>query len=157
MKIRVAFFDRSVQGEPVCQLLNQAGILAELHKESPLASLWYVSRQQAGARLEVLAKDVDRARCLLLDSDAKSGSLHNAIRCPECHSLRVDYPQFTPKSFLTNLMLGLAAEIRLVERSYYCEDCHFMWGRPNNSATRARQHMAPDYFLEDVRHYGGLK
>ena len=151
MKIRVAFFDCSVQGEPVCQLLKQAGILAELHKESPLASLWYVSRQRAGARLEVLAKDVDRARYLLLNSDVKTGTLHDAVRCPECHSLRVDYPQFTPKSLLTNLMIGLAAEIGLVERNYYCEDCHFMWGRPNTSAARARQHMAPDYFLEGVR------
>ena len=150
-KLRVAFFDCSAQGQAVCQLLSQAGILAELHTESPLAFLWYISRKRAGACLEVCVKDAERARTLLLESDAKSGLLRNAVRCPECNSLRIDYPQFTKKSLLTNLLMGLAAQMGLVELNYYCEDCHCMWERASKRVKRVRQHMAPDYFLEDVQ------
>lgn len=149
-KVRVAFFDCSAQGQPVCQLLSQAGILAELHKESPLAFLWYISRRRAGVRLEVGVEDAERAHTLLRESDSKAWLPGNAVRCPECDSLRIDYPQFTRKSLLTNLVMGLASQIGLVELSYYCEDCHCMWEREGNSVGRTRQHMAPDYFLEDV-------
>ncbi len=152
MRIRVAFFACTAQAVPVCRSLLQAGIPAEVHNESRLANLWYVSASNAGARLEVHAQDVERARRFLMDLDAKEDLLHWAIRCPECHSLRVDYPQFTQKSLFTNLAMGLAAEIGLVERNYYCEDCHFMWGKQNPRPQRARQHLAPDYFLEGVRH-----
>jgi hypothetical protein len=151
-RIRVAFFAWPAQAVPVCRSLNEAGIPAEIHKESRLANLWYVSTRDAGARLEVQAKDAERALHFLMESDAKEDLLQCAIRCPECHSLRVDYPQFTLKSLFTNLAMGLAAEIGLVERNYYCEDCHFMWGKERTRPQRVRQHLAPDYFLEGVRH-----
>ena len=74
--------------------------------------------------------------------------LRDAFRCPECRSLRVDFPQFTEKSIFTNIAFGLMAELGLIEREYYCHDCHCMWARPAAKAGRARSHMAPDYFLD---------
>jgi hypothetical protein len=57
-------------------------------------------------------------------------ALNAAIRCPECKSLLVDYPQVTRKFFFTNLAIGLFAELGLVEKDYYCEACHYMWPKP---------------------------
>jgi mono/diheme cytochrome c family protein len=151
-RIRVAFFESSAQAEPVRLRLLQSHIPAEVHQESPLALLWYISRRRAGARLEVRAQDAERAGQLLLQWDADDALLRGAIRCPECKSLRVDFPQFTQKSVLTNLALGLVAEMGLLEREYYCEDCHCMWEKQTAKSRRPRQHLAPDYFLEDVQH-----
>jgi hypothetical protein len=150
IKIRVALFRDSAVATPVQQSLLQAGIPAEIRAELGLARLWYVSKRTANVRLDVPADQFERATKFLMD--ASQGLLRNAIRCPECSSLRVDYPQYTPRSLFTNLAMGLMVELRLLEREYYCEDCHYMW--PNRSAQRPRhrRHMAPDYFIEGVRH-----
>ena len=73
-----------------------------------------------------------------------------AIRCPECKSLRVDFPQVAHHSLLTNLALGLSAEVGLVERDYYCQQCHFTWPKEGSEAGRVRRNMAPYYFIEGI-------
>jgi mono/diheme cytochrome c family protein len=151
-RIRVAFFESPTQAGSFRQRLRQSGIAAEVHDESALARLWFVPKTRAGSRLEVPERDFERANLLLLEWGGEPDGLRGVIRCPECGSLRADYPQFTPRSLLTNLVMGLMAEIGLVEREYYCEDCHCMWPRPGSQPRRPRPHMAPDYFLEDVKH-----
>jgi hypothetical protein len=128
----------------------EAGIGAEVHDELGLARLWFTTKRAAGVRLEVPASQAERTEDLLRDWDTASDALRHALRCPECRSLRVDYPQFTPKSFLTNLALGFVAELRLVEREYYCEECHCMWPPENTKPRRMRAHMAPNYFVEGL-------
>ena len=151
-RIRLALFDGLAQAEPIRQRLKDAGISAEIHDESGLAILWYVPGHGAGARLEAPHHEAERARQLLKEWEAQPDTLQNAIHCPECGSLQVDYPQVTHKSLMTNLAVGLAAELGLVERKYYCEHCHCMWQKKDAKPPRARHHLAPDYFLEGVRH-----
>src|SRR6266571_1916891 len=98
-RIRVARFRDRAEAEPIRQRLMEAGIGAEVHDELGLARLWFTNKRTAGARLEVPAGHAERAEDLLRGWDAASGALSRAIRCPECKSLRIDYPQFTPKSF----------------------------------------------------------
>ena len=149
-RIRLALFRDRGAAEPARNGLAQAGIPAEIHDGLQLERLWFVSKSAAGARLEVPAKQLERAMRVLLEQDATQGLLGQAIRCPDCRSLRIDFPQFTRKSFLTNLAIGLMAELRLVEREYYCEDCHCMWS-PQGRRRRERHHLAPNYFVEDIK------
>src|SRR5690348_8583825 len=114
-RMRVAFFDDRAGAEPICQRLVQAGIHAEIHNESRLAKLWFVSKSRTGVQLEVSVNEVERVRHLLTRWDTESGGLNAAVRCPECGSMRIEYPQFTEKSFFTNLAIGLLAELRFVE------------------------------------------
>lgn len=146
--IRIALFDRREHAEPVREGLVRAGFQAKIHEESRLVLAWFVSKSAAGIRLEVPAEQVAEATKFLLDWDAREGVLRYAVRCPECKSLRIDYPQFTQRSFLPNLTLGLASEISLIDKEYYCEDCHCMWTKPGRKPGRVRPHMAPNYFLE---------
>src|SRR5690348_10875306 len=113
-RMRVALFENPAQAQPVRQRLVAAGIRAELHQESGMAKLWFVPRRRIGIRLEVPAKDAERARQLLAQWDAELGWMPSAIHCPECRSMRIAFPQFTEKSLLTNLAMGLMAECRLV-------------------------------------------
>jgi hypothetical protein len=81
----------------------------------------------AGVRIDVPAQLSEIAEKLLLARDAAEDPLRDAIRCPDCRSLRVDYPQFTEKSLCTNLAIGLLAGLGLLEKDHYCEHCHWMW------------------------------
>lgn len=148
--IRIALFNHRADAELARDRLTEAGIPAEVRDEPTLGRLWFISKAAAGVRLEVPADKGGRATALLLEWNEEAESLHDAIRCPECHSLRVDYPQFTEKSLLPNLVMGLLARLGVVEKDYYCEYCHCMWAKPDAKARPARGHMAPNYFLEGV-------
>jgi hypothetical protein len=51
---------------------------------------------------------------------------------------------------LTNMAAGLVAELGLVEKDYYCEQCHYTWPKETSAPARKRLNMAPYYFIEDV-------
>jgi hypothetical protein len=151
IRMPVALFNERAKAEPIQARLSGVGIRAEIHEELRLEKLWFISKKKGcGSRIEVPSNQFERAEQLLLDWDNSEGILRGAIRCPECKSLRVDYPQFTRKSLLTNLALGLAAEVGVVERDYYCRDCHFTWPRQGTKPRPDRPHCAPYYFIEGV-------
>ncbi len=149
-RMTVALFANRAGAEPIQQRLRRSGVAAEIREQSAWEKFWFISRKSAGARLEVPANEFERGEELLLDWDAAEGALRDAIRCPECRSLRIDYPQFTRKSVLTNLAMGLAAELGLVEKDYYCKDCHFTWPKEGSRPRRNGPHMAPYYFIEGI-------
>src|ERR1044071_9116999 len=149
-RIPIALFSDRSKAEPIQQRLSGAGIAAEIHDELRLEKLWFVGKKDAGSRLEVPADQFERGKGLLLEWDASEGLMREAIRCPECRSLRVDYPQFAHNSLLTNLALGLMTEVGLVEKDYYCQDCHYTWPKEGHQHRRSRLHMAPYYFIERV-------
>lgn len=148
--IPVVLFSQRSKAEPLQQRLAQEGLNANINDGPKLTKLWFVSRHAAGVRVEVPACHFERATRLLLDWDAAEGALRQAIRCPECKSLRVDYPQYAKHSLLTNLAMGLLAELGVVEKDYYCEDCHLSWPKEGAKPRRDRPHLAPFYFIEGV-------
>ena len=153
-RMAIALFRTSTQAEPIRQRLVAGGIPAEVRTEHGWERLWFVSKTMtAGVYLEVPTHHFETAARLLLEWDAAEDALREAVRCPECHSLRVEYPQFTRKSVLTNLAMGVAAELHLFERDYYCEDCHCSWPKPSAAPSTARPHMAPYYFIEDIESF----
>ncbi len=147
-RIRIALFTQRAAAETACQRLRAAGVPAELNYEPATARLWFVSKRGGGVRLEVPPRFAAHATRFLVQSGADADFLQDAVRCPDCRSFRVDFPQFTEKSLLTNVAIGLLAELRLLERQYYCEECHCMWGKVGNKPPRPRAHTAPNYFLE---------
>jgi len=145
----IATFNERRQAEPLRARLKESGIPAEIKDESAMERLWFVSRPLAGVRLKVGSRDYEKAVGLLHTWDVTEGVLHDAVRCPECGSSRVEYPQHTKKFFLPNV-LGLLAAMHLLERAFYCEDCHCTWPREGARRPRTRPHMAPYYFIEGV-------
>jgi hypothetical protein len=148
--IPVALFTSRDQAEPIKERLLRAGVAVEIHEELALQKLWFVSKQAAGVRLEVAANQFEQAQRLLAQWDGTAGALAGVIRCPECKSFRVDYPQFARNSVMTNMAAGLAAELGLVEKDYYCEQCHYTWPKQRSTLSRHRAHMAPYYFIEGL-------
>jgi hypothetical protein len=46
--------------------------------------------------------------------------------------------------------MGLLAELRVLERDFYCEDCHYAWPKEGTRIRQDRPHLAPYYFIEGV-------
>src|SRR5438093_10349824 len=93
--VTVATFNEPEAAEPVRQALENAGIHAEIHDERSLQRFFFLAPPLAGVRLRVDKKDYSRAESLLNEWHAAKGLLHEAIRCPECGSSRIEYPQFS--------------------------------------------------------------
>ena len=149
-RITVATFPSRAAADPLQHRLMESGIQAEIHDELRLEKLWFVSKPQTGIRLDVPVQQFEQAHQLLLAWDVADGALRQTIRCPECKSLQVDYPQFTRKSLLPNVMMGISAAVGLVEKEYYCVDCHYTWPREGTKASVLRAHMAPYYFIDGI-------
>jgi len=149
----VALFGGRATAEPLQKRLVESGIKAEIHDELRLEKFWFVSKPAAGARLEVPAQQFPEAHRRMMEWEPE-GALRDAIRCPECKSLRVDYPQFTRKFLIPNLAMGLMAALGALEKEYYCADCHFTWPKEGSKPSALRPHMAPYYFIEGVEQTG---
>jgi len=147
--IPVALFRNRAEAEPIQRRLAHAGIPSHIHEELWLQKLWFVSKDAAGVHLEVPAEHFELTEKLLASWDKQpQQDLKQAVHCPACKSLLVDYPQFARNSVITNLAAGLLAEVGLLERDYYCEHCHYTW--PKQASAKPRQHLAPFYFIEGM-------
>jgi predicted Zn-ribbon and HTH transcriptional regulator len=149
-RMPVALFSKRATADCLQKRLVENGIAAEVHDELRLEKLWFVSKRVTGVRLEVPADQFEKTCEWLYEVDAAEGALREAIRCPECKSLRVEYPQFTRKFLIPNIAMGLMAAVGAVDKEFYCEDCHFTWPKEGSKHSALRPHMAPYYFIEGV-------
>lgn len=98
-----------------------------MHNESKLARFWFMSERLAAIHVEVSQPDFLRARQLLSELEKSSDGMRAAVRCPECRSSSIEFPQVTRK-FLTPALCQLVLmTLHVMPRQYYCLDCHFTW------------------------------
>jgi len=125
--LSVATFNDHASAQQLCERFAAAEIPAWLHDESKLERFWFMSEPLAAFHVQVSQPDYLAARRLLSVWEKETDLLKDAVRCPECHSCCVEFPQMTRK-FLTpaacQLLLTL---LHVVPRQYYCLDCHFTW------------------------------
>jgi hypothetical protein len=145
----VATFNDAAKAQPLKHRLDEAGLPAEIHNESLMERLWFVAHPLAMIKVTVHARDFEKALGLLRGWNTPGGPLIGAIRCPDCGSFRVQYPQYAAKSFLPNV-IGLLAVVGAIKREFYCQDCHYTWPRQGAKRSKVRPHMAPYYFLEGI-------
>jgi hypothetical protein len=124
--VTVATFNELEEAEPLRQRLAQAGVPAQIHDERRLQRFFFLSRPLAGVRLRVDKKDYTRAENLLNECDKASGILHDAIRCPECGSSRIEYPQFS-RRFTWGGIAAVFAALGFFEKKFFCKHCQYTW------------------------------
>ncbi len=125
-KTIVATFNEAEKAQLVRDALEQAGIRALVDDESRLQRLLFLSKPLASQKVYVADGDFQRARQLLAEANTRDHILNGEIRCLECGSARVEYPQFTRK-FMTTTLVELFCLLRLIDKTFYCEDCHYTW------------------------------
>jgi hypothetical protein len=124
--VPLATFNELEPAQTLQQRLQQAGIPATIHDESKLERFAFMSRPLAAIHVEVPQPQYLEARQLIGIWDTEQGALSRAVRCPDCHSSRVEFPQLTRK-FLTPALLRIFMSLRVIPQEFYCLDCHFTW------------------------------
>ncbi len=125
-QLTVATFSDKEKAETIKEQLDAAGIAAELFDETKLQRLWFISKPLAGEKVKVDEKDFDRARQVLEAADVTDHTLQGEIKCPQCGSPRIEYPQFTRK-FLTTTLVEVFCLLHVIDRKFYCKSCHHTW------------------------------
>ena len=125
--VTIATFNEPAKAKNLKARLQQAGLHADVHNESHLQQVAFMSRPQANAKVMVEDEDFDRAQQLMVEWETSDPDIGAAIiRCPQCGSSRIEYPQLTRKA-ITPAMESVLFALRIFPKEFYCEDCHFTW------------------------------
>lgn len=124
--ITVATFNEREPADVIASRLRDSGVNAEVYDESN-EQKWklFNLNPRAHMRVRVHSHELDRANARL--SEWRSDSvLSQAVRCPECGSSKIEFPQFSRKTLMGALPAALAAT-GVIAQEFYCESCHFTW------------------------------
>jgi len=146
--VTVATFNEPSKAEPLKQKLEKTGIHAEIFDESRYEWSWFVTKPLAGIRLKVHKHDFEGARQRIREWDRAEGILRDAVCCPQCGASRIEYPQFTRKFLMPNLV-GVASLLHIIDKEFYCQDCEHTWPK-DLKPPWPKKHGSPDYFIEGV-------
>src|SRR5881628_1188534 len=89
--------------------LQQVGIQSTVCDESKRQRFWFMSEPRAAIHVEVVQCDFAKAGDLLHQWHRADDALKDAVRCPACHSSRVEFPQLTRKFVTPSLGVVLMA------------------------------------------------
>jgi DNA-directed RNA polymerase subunit M/transcription elongation factor TFIIS len=123
----VATFNTHPPADLLAKRLREAGFKADVFDESGEQKWLLLNLEpKAHLRVRVPKEEADRALQALKDWDAADGAMGEAVRCPQCGSSRIEYPQFSRRTLMSALPAAAAAA-GLIERQYYCEACGNTW------------------------------
>jgi len=123
--VTIATYNEPAKAKRLKEKFREAGVKADLHNEANLQTYAFMSKPKANAHVMVDENDFARAQELMVEWEAADPDIA-ALRCPQCNSTRIQYPQLTRK-FLTTGMAAILLALKVFPKEYYCEDCHFTW------------------------------
>ena len=124
--VSVATFNELPPAQELCRQFEQAGVQPLIHDESKLERFWFMSEPLAAIHVEVQQPDYLKARRLMAEWENNSEVMKAAVRCPDCGSSRIEFPQITRKFYMPVVEVLFMA-IRLMPREFYCQDCQYTW------------------------------
>jgi hypothetical protein len=125
--VNVAVFEELYAGQVLETFLKKMGFEVRIYNDSILRGFLFLRPPRATFRVQVRQDIFKSAMDVLGTGPGVSTILQQAVLCPACGSLRVEYPQVTRKFILPTLLLHLGIIFRLIEHECYCEDCHCSW------------------------------
>jgi transposase-like protein len=123
--VTIATYNEPAKAKRLKEKFRESGVKADLHNEALLPAYSFMSKPQANAKVLVEEEDFPRAQELMVQWEAADPDIA-AIRCPQCNSPRIEYPQLTRK-FLTPALAGILFALKVFQKEFYCQDCHFTW------------------------------
>jgi hypothetical protein len=125
--ITVATFNEREPADHIASRLRDSGVNAEVYDESQEQKykLWTL-HPRAHMRVRVHTHDVERANSQISEWRGSDPVLAQAVRCPECGSSKIEFPQFSRRTLMGALPAALAAT-GVIAQEFYCESCHFTW------------------------------
>jgi hypothetical protein len=125
--VTIATFSEPAKAKRFKERLQESGVKADIHNEGHLQQVAFMSRPQANVKLQVDDSDFERAQGLMKEWEASDPDISAAIiRCPQCGSSSIEYPQMTRK-FITPALVAVLTTLRVIPKEFYCDNCHFTW------------------------------
>jgi len=125
--VTIATFNEPAKAKYLKERFQRAGLKADIHNEGHLQQVAFMSRPQANVKVQVDDDDFERAQSLMVEWESSDPDIASAIiRCPQCGSSRIEYPQLTRKA-ITPAMASVLFALKIFPKEFYCEDCHFTW------------------------------
>ena len=126
--VPIAAFEESEPAETLAHRLCDEGFGAITNNDAAEQLLRFCNPHPHGQwHVLIPPEKIDDALTRLKELDATEQILRLAIRCPDCGSTQVEYPQFSRNTILGALPVAAAAAVGLIERQFYCTACHFTW------------------------------
>lgn len=133
--VNVAVFEESSDAQVLEALFENKKIQARTYNDRIFRLFLFLRPPRVTFRVQVRHGFFKYAMDLMEAEPRASAVLQKAVHCPDCGSLRVEYPQMTRKFFLPTLMLHLGIIFRVIEHECYCENCHCIWNLPKKLAS----------------------
>ncbi len=124
--VTIATFNEQAKAKHLRERLVQAGVGADIIGEGHLQRVAFMSKPQANVKVKVDEKDFERAQELLREWEKADPEIGAAIRCPQCGSSEIEYPQLTRK-FLTPALASILFALKVFPKEFYCQSCHYTW------------------------------
>jgi len=140
--VTIAIFEEEEAGKSFEAWLKEQRIDARTYFDKALQRFLFLCPPRATYRVQVRDKIHKMTQELLTHESPPP--LQKALHCPECGSIRVNYPQMTRKFLLPTLFLHLGIIFRIIKHQAYCEACHYMWSLPEHPKPAVQQ-PAPNH------------
>jgi hypothetical protein len=128
--VTIATFNDSTKARQLKRRFQEAGVRADVHNEAPLQQVGFMSRPQANAKVMVDDADFEKGQkgqSLMIEWEATDPDIATAlVRCPQCSSSNIEYPQMTRK-FMTPALVGVLCALKVITKEFYCQDFHYTW------------------------------
>src|SRR5437667_12811305 len=123
--VTIATFNEPAKAKQLKERFQQAGLRADVHNERHLQQVAFMSKPLANVKVKVEEKDFEEAQHLMVEWEATDPGIASAlIRCPQCGSSSIEYPQLTRK-FLTPAVASVLFELRIFHNEFYFVNCYF--------------------------------
>ena len=133
--ISIASFDAIEPAQILAGRLSAEGIPAIADSDAAEQLLrFYNPHPRAHCHVLVPKANIATALQRIKELDESEGLLKSAVRCPQCHSSQVEFPQFS-RNTIIGAMPSIAAAAGLIDREFYCVACHFTWPPAVDPAT----------------------
>jgi hypothetical protein len=132
--VDVAVFENLGDGQALETLLANHRIEARTYDDKMFRYFLFLRPPRVTYRVQVRG-NAFRAAAELLDGTPEAPAiLQQAVHCPSCGSLQVNYPQMTRKFIMPTVILHLGIIFRVIHHEAYCESCHHVWNLSQDDA-----------------------
>jgi hypothetical protein len=141
--VNVAVFEELYAGQVLETFLKKMGFETRVYNDRILRFFLFLRPPRATFRVQVRQDIFKNAMDVLDTAPGVSAILQQAVICPACGSLRVEYPQVTRKFILPTLLLHPGMIFHLIEHECHCEDCHYIWNLSPKPPPPVRRPVSP--------------
>jgi hypothetical protein len=131
--IPIASFDHLPPAQTLARELSAKGFEAGVLNETAEQALkFFTATPRAQFRVTVPPDRMEDALRAFASLEplpperARECPLRQVIRCPECGSTIVEYPQFS-RNTIVGALPAVAAAVGIVEPEFFCKTCHLTW------------------------------